>query len=274
MRLLRWLLLVSCSILSCFAQGRINAGGAAFTDALGQLWQADSYFTGGAVSTGAIPPGTPGYYLSKRYGDFTYLLPVPAGQYTVALNFLENVVAAGGRVFSVSINGAPVLTGYDIAADVGMNVPVRKVFPVTVLNAGILVQFTTVTRSAIVNAIEFGPAPAVVPVVIGLSGLESAPPPCPDAGIGLLHTTDGDHFYWCANGGQWVVIGAGPMCISGCAQLIGLEECSGSGTNADGMGWDCAGLLRATVRLNGAVIPVVGTSMVLAPNPLNTWTAK
>jgi len=267
-------LLVFCSFC-CFGQGRINCGGAAFTDALGQGWQADSYFSGGAVSTGAIPPGTPGYYTTKRYGDFTYLLPVPAGQYTVALGFLENVVAAGGRVFSVSINGAPVLTSYDIAADVGMNVPVRKVFPVTVANSGILIQFTTVTRSSIVNAIEFGPAPALVPMVIGLSGLESAPPPCP-SGIGLLHTTDGDHFYWCANGGQWVVIGAGPMCISGCAQLIGLEECSGSGANTDGTGtWDCAGLLRATLRMSdGSVLPVVGTSMVLAPNPLNTWTAK
>jgi hypothetical protein len=64
------------------------------------------------------------------------------------------------------------------------------------------------------------------------------------------------------------------MCISGCAQLIGLEECSGSGANPDGTSWDCAGMLRATVRLNGSIIPVVGTSMVLDPNPLNTWTAK
>jgi hypothetical protein len=158
---MRTLLLAFCTV-TCFAQGRINAGGPAFTDALGQLWQADAYFTGGAISTGAIPPGTPGYYLTKRYGDFSYLLPVPAGQYTVALDFIENVVGPGARVFSVSIDGAPVLTNYDIAADVGQNVPVRKIFPATAANSGILIQFTTVTRSALVNAIEFGPAPAVV----------------------------------------------------------------------------------------------------------------
>ena len=158
---MRTLLLGFCTVLACFSQGRINAGGPAFIDALGQLWQADAYFTGGAVSTGAIPPGTPGYYLTKRYGDFSYLLPVPAGQYTVALDFIENVVAPGARVFSVSINGTPVLTNYDIAADVGQNVPVRKIFPATAANSGILIQFTTVTRSAVVNAIEFGPAPVV-----------------------------------------------------------------------------------------------------------------
>src|ERR1035441_3838481 len=159
---MKTLLLGFCTVLACWGQGRINAGGPAFTDALGQIWQADAYFTGGAISTGAIPPGTPGYYLTKRYGDFSYLLPVPAGQYTVALDFVENVVGPGARVFSVSINGAPALTNYDIAADVGQNVPVRKIFPATAANSGIQIQFTTVTRSALVNAIEFGPAPAVV----------------------------------------------------------------------------------------------------------------
>ncbi len=173
--------------------GRINAGGAAYADSLGQVWAADNSFVGGAVSTGPIPAGAPAYFTSKRYGDFTYTLAVPDGQYTIGLSFLENVaVPAGGRVFSVLINGAPVLTNYDIMADVGSMVTARKIFPAVAAGHGIAVKFVTVARSAVVNAIDFSLVPVWVPPTCKFAN----PPAVPSEGQACIFL-DADLFKSC-----------------------------------------------------------------------------
>ncbi len=190
---MRYLTLALFALCAFGQSGRINAGGAAYTDTLGQVWAADNSFVGGAVSTGPVPSGAPAYFSTKRYGDFTYTLAVPDGQYTGGLSFLENVVLpAGGRVFSVTINGAPFLTNYDAVSDVGAMVPVRKTFSTVAAGHGITIKFITVARSAFVNAIDF----SLVPVWVPPTCTFAAPPASPQVGQACVFL-DADLFRSC-----------------------------------------------------------------------------
>lgn len=154
---MRLLLFFFAAIAAC-AQLRINAGGPALTDSDGQAWQADKYFTGGAVD---VTTRNTGLFATKRYGDFVYTLPVADGAYDVTLTFLENVAKAGERIFSVMINGTTVMDKYDVAATDGMNVAVLKRFPALAAGAGIRIRFWAQKRSAFVHGIEVTPAVTV-----------------------------------------------------------------------------------------------------------------
>ena len=62
---------------------------------------------------------------------------------------------AGGRIFNVAINGAPVLSNFDIAAQGGAFTAVDKPFPVTVTNGQIAIQFSQGSADwPLVNGIE------------------------------------------------------------------------------------------------------------------------
>jgi len=151
---------------------RINCGGPGLTDSAGVVWSADSYFTGGTASLDPRFTAAAPIYASKRYGGpFSYFFPVADGQYTVVLHFLEGTVTvAGARVFNVAINGVPVLANYDAWADVGFNVPVQKEFTVTAANGvGLRLAFSTVVRSAFVNAIQILPVVAAPPPPGGIT---------------------------------------------------------------------------------------------------------
>jgi endo-1,4-beta-xylanase len=104
----------------------INAGGGDAGD-----FVADVYATGGAtyataaavdtsLLTGTVPPQT--VLQSERYGAFTYTIPgFPAGTaQAVTLYFAENFHSAAGlRTFGVTINGATVLSDFDIFVEAG-----------------------------------------------------------------------------------------------------------------------------------------------------------
>jgi hypothetical protein len=115
---------------------RINVGGAAYTDAAGQAWQADRHFTGGSASNTAYEvAGTTDdpIYFARRWGAFTYNVPVPNGRYTLNLHFADSLyTVAGRRVFDVRIEGATALSNFDIAAQGGGRAKLVKSFPVNV----------------------------------------------------------------------------------------------------------------------------------------------
>jgi hypothetical protein len=231
---------------------------------LGNLWQADQYFKGGAVSSGPVPAGAPGYFSTKRYGDFTYTLPVPDGAYTVGLSFLENVqLAAGARVFNVTINGAPVLTSYDIVADVGLNAPVRKTFQTTAAGKGIAIKFSTLARSALVNAIDVTTVPSLqlgsVQVCSG-SGLSPADP-SETVWDPLATYPAGTAISW--NSFSWVSLQA----------MNTGNQPDTSATWWKGLTWDCGGLYAVSITLaNGSVLSILGAAMpVPPPGPGVTW---
>jgi hypothetical protein len=110
---------------------KINAGGPAVG-----TFVADKDFTGGTTVThantidlsGVTDPAPEAVYQSAHNGNFSYTIPgYTAGtSHTVRLHFCETyfpattaMVGTGQRVCNVSINGAAVLTAYDIFAKAG-----------------------------------------------------------------------------------------------------------------------------------------------------------
>ncbi|HEY1336473.1 MAG TPA: malectin domain-containing carbohydrate-binding protein [Bryobacteraceae bacterium] len=143
-----------------FAPIHINAGGPAVVDPLGQTWSADTSYTGGnpwSVSNSIANTNTPAIYQTCRWGSFSYNFSVPNGSYTVKLKFAEvSRNRAGQRLFNVALNGATVLSSFDIfAAAGGEFIALDKTFPVNVSNGQITVQFTPgAVDQPMVNAIE------------------------------------------------------------------------------------------------------------------------
>ena len=150
---------------------RINSGGGTYTDTLGNAWQADADFTGGAIYTFNTPvTGTldSALYQDVRYsaGTFSYALPATPGAYTLKLHFVEDDlgVQAGRRLFNVLVNGAPALTNFDVFATAGgTGKALDESIPVTVGASGVTVSFQTVAYSAMVSSLELVPATPVTP---------------------------------------------------------------------------------------------------------------
>ena len=130
---------------------KLDAGGMATG-----TWLADADYVGGTASstTAAINtaqvanPAPQGVYQTERFGDFTYTIPnLTAGaSYTVNLSFAEIYwTAAAKREFNVLINGAQVLTNFDVFATAGgEDIAIVKSFNATASASGtIAIQFTT-----------------------------------------------------------------------------------------------------------------------------------
>ena len=136
----------------------VVAGGTAYTDSSGVSYSADRYFSGGATArtTSAIIATTNDpLYQSERYGNFSYTFPVSNGTYSVNLKFAEIYFsAAGQRLFNVAINGRTVLTNFDIYARAGRNAAYDQIFPVTVTNGTVKIDFISVRDNAKVSAIR------------------------------------------------------------------------------------------------------------------------
>jgi beta-galactosidase len=139
---------------------RINSGGGAVG-----AFSADQYASGGhtwsdgSVSTAGVANAAPAaVYQSERYGNFAYTFPglTPGARYVTRLHFAETKWnRAGARVFNVSVNGAPVLSNFDIFASAGLNKALVRDFDVTASSGGqITVQYSTVTDNAKSSAIE------------------------------------------------------------------------------------------------------------------------
>jgi Malectin domain len=71
----------------------ICSGGEAYNDTQGRLWMKDKYFDGGNVyfDGGKQISGTADdqIYQGERWGTFSYEIPIPEGDYVVALHFAE-----------------------------------------------------------------------------------------------------------------------------------------------------------------------------------------
>ena len=141
---------------------QIDSGGPAVAP-----FAADQYFTGGATAgtgntidlSGVTNPAPTAVYQTNRYGNFAYTIPgfTAGSSHTVRLHFAETYwTTAGARVFNVVINGARVLTSFDIVAAAGAaNKAVVEQFTTTADASGdITVQFVTVKDNAQVNGIE------------------------------------------------------------------------------------------------------------------------
>ena len=139
---------------------RINSGGPEYIDSLGQVWSADTGFSGGntyADGTAAIAGTTNDtLYQTERWGNpFSYSIPLSSGTYVVVLHFAEIYWSSpGSRVFSVSLEGNPVEAGIDLVGEAGANTAVTRTYPVTVSDGVLDIAFSASTDNAKVSAIE------------------------------------------------------------------------------------------------------------------------
>ncbi|BAY94837.1 MULTISPECIES: malectin domain-containing carbohydrate-binding protein [unclassified Tolypothrix] len=141
---------------------RINVGGQAYTDSLGNQWLADQYSSGGNIytTTAAIASTVedPLYQNERWLNDFSYAIPVDNGEYTVKLKFAELFFnAAGQRVFDVKAESNSVITNLDIFKEAGANTALDKSFTVKVTDGTLNLNFLSSVNNAKVDAIEIIP---------------------------------------------------------------------------------------------------------------------
>ncbi len=156
---------------------RLLAGrSSAYTDAAGNTWAADTYYSGGTVTSfGGISVANASdstLFQAERWGLSGYSIPVANGTYTVRLYFAENytgITAAGQRVFGVTVEGTS-LGNIDVFAETGgRNRALVKSTTVSVGNGQLDVAFTPSVQNPMIDALEVvpssgNPAPTSTPV--------------------------------------------------------------------------------------------------------------
>jgi uncharacterized repeat protein (TIGR02543 family) len=128
----------------------VNVGGSATGSFLADAWYSggSTYTTTNAIDTSLLASPVPPQAVlqTERYGEFTYTIPdrAPGTAQSVTLYFVESYwTAAGQRTFNVAINGAPVLTAFDIYAAAGANRALSRTFNTTASSSGqVVVQLT------------------------------------------------------------------------------------------------------------------------------------
>jgi hypothetical protein len=253
----------------------INCGGNDYTDLSGKQWIGDYYFTGGdllytsdAVTNSQDMP----IYRSGRaglYGDFSYSIPAVNGSYTVALHFNEiQYWNRGDRVFNVAINGARVLSNFDILSVVGPRTAMIQQFPVTVTNGKIQIDITGVVHKGLLNGIQIGDAssnPIVAPALtVSSSAMTFAATSGgsnPAAQAASISNSGGGSLSWTATSNQsWLTVSPASGSGSG---TITLQAATGSLAQGTYTGVVTIGAAGAT----GSPKTIAVTFNVAAPAP-------
>jgi hypothetical protein len=181
----------------------------------------DQYYSGGStfsttqeIDTSLIPcdPPLAAVFQTERYGDFAYTIPnrTPASAQTVTLYFAESYwTEAGQRTFDVAVNGATVLSAFDIfAAAGGVNRAIARTFATTADASGqVVIRFTStgpdhpkvngirVAGPALRSFIDyFKPTPVVGALTSNAWGASNVLPR--DPSNGLEDRTLKDWAYW------------------------------------------------------------------------------
>jgi hypothetical protein len=158
----------------------VNSGGPRYISRAGVTYLADIYYSGGLLgSTSFSISGTsdPTLYVTERYGNFSYNIPLANGKYDVTLKFVEFYFSrTGRRVFDVAIGGTVVISNLDVYAVAGKNVAYDVVVPAIVTNGVLNISFISKIDLAKVSAIKVSPSSVAAAMVA-----ESAPAPAPDA---------------------------------------------------------------------------------------------
>lgn len=196
------------------------AGSGTFTDAAGNAWSADANFTGGSANTGVFAvANTPddALYSTRRTGVFSYAAAVENGSYKLRLLFADWHADAGKRRFNVDIEGARVLTNFDIAAQVGRRTALDKTFDLTIADGTLNLSFTRGTAAdPTLSGFELLPVDAPPPTAPAAPS-ELYARPASDSRIDLVwsdgsNNETGFEIERAVNGGTWVAlttVGAG-----------------------------------------------------------------
>ncbi|HET9502725.1 MAG TPA: malectin domain-containing carbohydrate-binding protein, partial [Hymenobacter sp.] len=187
---------------------RVNCGGPAYTDHLGQAWAADqprtSPETWGSESWTREFPGLNPFFASQRrtfdpiagtadgplFQDFRYgreqlryAFPVPDGEYLVELYFAESWLGTGGgldctgwRLFDVAVNNQTVIKDLDIWREAGHDQALKKTVKARVAGGELVLSFPHIASGqALLSAIAIASldasanaAPAPQPIITGV----------------------------------------------------------------------------------------------------------
>ena len=143
-----------------------------YLDREGNVWGGDSYVKGGDAVELKLPyiQGTadPTIYRTARVGEFSYDIPVRSGGYEMRLHFVETTFGPGtftgrgesSRLFSVLLNGRPILTDFDILSEAGGNYRafVRVFKNISPSSDGMIhLVFQRIFDQPMINAIELVP---------------------------------------------------------------------------------------------------------------------
>jgi hypothetical protein len=237
---------------------KINCGGSAASPFI-----ADQNFSGGtahtvtnAITTTGVANAAPqAVYQSERYGTTTYTFPnlTTGAQYTVRLHFAELYqTAAGKRKFNVDINGASVLSSFDIYATAGARYKavVREFTATPNASKQIVIKFTTVTDNATICGIEIIPAIAAPVITTDLPSAKSVYAGQP---VTFSIVASGSNLNY-----QWYRSGYGSYAITGATSSTYIipsadQFSSGDNPNYRCMVWNAAdtvwsGICQLTVR--------------------------
>ena len=114
-------------------------------------YSADRFASSGTpnTTTDTISGTTAGtLYQSERYGQFKYEIPVTNSTYSLQLRFVEMYQEVeGNRLFSVSVEGQPIFTDFDLYAEVGHD----TAYDVTVPNVMVVDESLTIELSASID---------------------------------------------------------------------------------------------------------------------------
>ncbi|MCD8184950.1 MAG: hypothetical protein LUD68_00365, partial [Rikenellaceae bacterium] len=201
---------------------RVNCGGDTFIDQNHSVWMADRHRSDssgwGSRSWADDFPGIPPYFGSQRrtfdpvknaewylfqtfrYGTdkLRYEFPVPDGEYTVELYFMEpwygrdiHMNCKGWRMFDVAVNDQTVIRDLDIWSFRGANTAIRQRVKVQVTGGLLTVHFPHVSAGqAVVSAIAIATENRAI--------LPSEPSP----GLVTLRSSEWDHRFWMSTGDQ------------------------------------------------------------------------
>ncbi|GAB0494573.1 hypothetical protein MMPV_005867 [Pyropia vietnamensis] len=170
---------------------RINVGGPALGDFTADIPAAVSGVSTTRIFGDAPITGTaglpPSLYTSFRSAmassAFSYAFPVENGVYTVSLHFAEvwtGAKAPGKRIFSVMLEGTPVLSSYDLFVDAGADAATVKTYTATVADGTLNIEFVSEVQNAVVMAIEVVPG----------GGGGGTPSPTPTPGVTATPTPE------------------------------------------------------------------------------------
>ncbi len=128
----------------------------------GRVWSADQMYTGGNLierfKQNVEGTNADAVYLNERYGLSDYRILLPNGKYTVKLHFaetFEELYSEGERIFTVNIEGLPVLVDFDPLTEAGNKfTAVIKTARVEVTDGELNISFDAKYQSPMINGIE------------------------------------------------------------------------------------------------------------------------
>ena len=230
---------------------RVDAGGvSAYIDLEGNLWAADRPYAaggfgfvggGGFGTTAAIANASddPLYMTNRNGASFEYRFDLPNGIYQVRLRFAEirpGSSSVGARVFGVTMEGATVLTRFDVFSKAGADAALDRTFDVAVTDGTLNVAFSGSKGNAAISAISVESAAAgdftfsATPTTTTMSPGGSATFSAEVAFVNGFTSTDVDLWVTGVPSGVTAVYAPDPLTHEGMSQLT----LTGNGTTPVG----------------------------------------